>query len=136
MLLLLLLLLTTLELVVIFSTARRGYESRLSRNGVEMQRTPQFITGDFEPHWCFLPDDEYSRALDALVKVIALFAHASLTVRMCGASRDVFTIHEIESSSSQLESQGSDRATVAGLRLFRRHSGPWARFPAGDTQSP
>eukprot|EP00038_Savillea_parva_P013267 m.209948 g.209948 ORF g.209948 m.209948 type:complete len:234 (+) comp24783_c0_seq1:55-756(+) len=33
-----------------------------------MQRAPQFITGDFVPHWCFLPDDEYSRALDALVK--------------------------------------------------------------------
>mmetsp|Transcript_27636 Transcript_27636/g.72609 ORF Transcript_27636/g.72609 Transcript_27636/m.72609 type:complete len:230 (-) Transcript_27636:4-693(-) len=33
-----------------------------------MQRAPQFVTGDFEPHWCFLPDDEYGRALDALVK--------------------------------------------------------------------
>jgi hypothetical protein len=75
-----------------------------------MQRTPQFITGDFEPHWCFLPDDEYSRALDALVKVIALFAHASPTVRMCGAlphteSRDVFTILEIESSTREAASK-------------------------------
>jgi hypothetical protein len=34
-----------------------------------MQRARQFVTGKFTPHWCFLPDDEYSRALDALVKV-------------------------------------------------------------------
>ena len=33
-----------------------------------MQRCPQFVTGDFEPHHKFLPDDEYGRALDALVK--------------------------------------------------------------------
>ena len=33
-----------------------------------MQRCPQFITGDFEPHHKFLPDDEYGRALDSLVK--------------------------------------------------------------------
>uniref|UniRef100_A0A7S2N1I2 Nudix hydrolase domain-containing protein n=1 Tax=Helicotheca tamesis TaxID=374047 RepID=A0A7S2N1I2_9STRA len=36
-----------------------------------MQRTPQFITGDFEPHHCFLPDDEYGRALDAMVKAVS-----------------------------------------------------------------
>ena len=33
-----------------------------------MQRCPQFVTGDFEPHHQFLPDDEYGRALDSLVK--------------------------------------------------------------------
>mmetsp|Transcript_13082 Transcript_13082/g.26114 ORF Transcript_13082/g.26114 Transcript_13082/m.26114 type:complete len:240 (+) Transcript_13082:147-866(+) len=33
-----------------------------------MQRAPQFITGEFTPHYCFLPDEEYSRALDSIVK--------------------------------------------------------------------
>ena len=33
-----------------------------------MQRCPQFVTGDFTPHHKFLPDDEYGRALDCLVK--------------------------------------------------------------------
>ena len=33
-----------------------------------MQRTPQFITGEFTPHHCFLPDDEYGRCLDTVVK--------------------------------------------------------------------
>ena len=36
-----------------------------------MQRCPQFITGDFEPHHKFLPDDEYGRALDAMVKAVS-----------------------------------------------------------------
>eukprot|EP00929_Paragymnodinium_shiwhaense_P078560 TRINITY_DN40740_c0_g1_i1.p1 TRINITY_DN40740_c0_g1~~TRINITY_DN40740_c0_g1_i1.p1 ORF type:complete len:256 (+),score=55.08 TRINITY_DN40740_c0_g1_i1:67-768(+) len=36
-----------------------------------MQRTPQFITGDFTPHHCFLEDAEYGRALDALVKAVS-----------------------------------------------------------------
>mmetsp|Transcript_32848 Transcript_32848/g.48920 ORF Transcript_32848/g.48920 Transcript_32848/m.48920 type:complete len:249 (-) Transcript_32848:665-1411(-) len=36
-----------------------------------MQRAPQFITGDFEPHHCFLQDDEYGRALDAMVKAVS-----------------------------------------------------------------
>jgi ADP-ribose pyrophosphatase YjhB (NUDIX family) len=33
-----------------------------------MFRTTQFVTGDFTPHHCFLPDDTYGLALDALVK--------------------------------------------------------------------
>ena len=33
-----------------------------------MQRTPQFITGEFTPRHCFLPDDEYGRCLDTVVK--------------------------------------------------------------------
>lgn len=36
-----------------------------------MQRTPQFITGDFTPHHLFLEDAEYGRALDALVKAVS-----------------------------------------------------------------
>lgn len=36
-----------------------------------MQRTPQFITGDFKPHHLFLEDAEYGRALDALVKAVS-----------------------------------------------------------------
>eukprot|EP00401_Gymnodinium_catenatum_P042965 CAMPEP_0117501566 /NCGR_PEP_ID=MMETSP0784-20121206/23366_1 /TAXON_ID=39447 /ORGANISM="" /LENGTH=219 /DNA_ID=CAMNT_0005296827 /DNA_START=65 /DNA_END=721 /DNA_ORIENTATION=+ len=33
-----------------------------------MQRAPQFVTGAFEPHFHFLPEEEYGRALDAIVK--------------------------------------------------------------------
>eukprot|EP00041_Stephanoeca_diplocostata_P006583 m.89130 g.89130 ORF g.89130 m.89130 type:complete len:229 (-) comp16437_c0_seq7:1168-1854(-) len=33
-----------------------------------MQRTPQFVTGDFQPHHCFLPAEVYGQALDSIVK--------------------------------------------------------------------
>lgn len=36
-----------------------------------MQRAPQFVTGDFVPHHKFLQDEEYGRALDALVKAVS-----------------------------------------------------------------
>ena len=58
-----------------------------------MQRCPQFVTGDFEPHHKFLPDDEYGRALDALVKacsdvlVVAVCRQAVLPGVVNGARR-------------------------------------------------
>mmetsp|Transcript_86422 Transcript_86422/g.268507 ORF Transcript_86422/g.268507 Transcript_86422/m.268507 type:complete len:249 (-) Transcript_86422:43-789(-) len=36
-----------------------------------MQRTPQYVTGNFVPHHCRLEDAEYGRALDALVKAVS-----------------------------------------------------------------
>ncbi|CAE8651066.1 unnamed protein product, partial [Polarella glacialis] len=37
----------------------------------ELRRTPQFVTGPFTPHHCFLEDREYGRALDSLVKAVS-----------------------------------------------------------------
>lgn len=56
------------------------------------QRAPQFITGDFTPHWCFLPDDEYSRALDALVKVRGKSNGIAYNPSRCPATADHFAV--------------------------------------------
>ena len=36
-----------------------------------MQRCPQFVTEIFTSHAQFLPDEEYGRALDTLVKAVS-----------------------------------------------------------------